>query len=363
MTECSMRYNYLGNSGLKVSNICLGTLTFGESERGRPGQANEELSHQLMDRFVEKGGNYIDTANNYQLGLSEKIVGSWLKKRQNRESLVIATKARMAMNFDDPNGIGLSRKHILWTVEESLKRLQTDYIDLYQMHIWDAATPIEESLRTMDDLVRSGKVRYVGVSNFTGWQLQKTADVCKYMGLQKVVSLQAQYSLLVRGLEYELVDVCKNEGIGILPWSPLKGGWLTGKARHGVPPPRGSRMSFVEADRRREYESHPSYSCFADDPQVNDILDKVDRIAKEQGKTMAQVSLRWLLQKDTVPSVVIGAKTLQQLNENMGASSGWELNDSQSHAGCTPTGRPVEERVTANCNSPSRDFTRNMYVD
>ncbi|XP_070537859.1 1-deoxyxylulose-5-phosphate synthase YajO-like [Ptychodera flava] len=324
-----MRYNYLGKSGLKVSNICLGTLTFGENKFGRPGQCDENLSHQILDRFVECGGNYIDTSDNYQDGMSETYVGSWLQARQNRDNMVVATKCRFNTKPGDPNGVGLGRKHILWSVEQSLKRLQTDYIDLYQIHIWDKATPIQETLRTMDDLVRSGKVRYIGASNLTGWQMQKIVYECKIMGLHPLVSIQAQYSLLCRGVELEVVDVCRNEGIALLPWSPLKGGWLTGKAKKGMPPPSGSRMAFVESDRRREYESHPSFSTFGNNEQVLNLIEHMENIAKNCGKSVAQVALRWLLQKDAVASVVIGAKTIQQLDDNMGASSGWELTDQQ----------------------------------
>ncbi|XP_077988264.1 1-deoxyxylulose-5-phosphate synthase YajO-like [Glandiceps talaboti] len=300
--------------------------------RGRPGQLDEPSSHKMLDRFVELGGNFIDTADVYNEGTAERYLGTWLDKRKNRDSLVIASKCFLPVHgFDDPNRRGLSRKHISWSVEQSLKRLQTDYIDLYQIHVWDSATPIEETLRTMDDLVRSGKVRYVGASNVTGWQLQKIVYECKIMGLNPWVSLQAQYSLLCRHTEFELLDVCRNEGIGLLPWSPLRSGWLTGKIRRGMSqPPSGTRIAYVETDRAKlESESHVSFSRFAEDDKALNLLDVMDRIGKEKDKSISQVALRWLLQQDTVPSVIIGAKTLQQLDENMGAGNGWELNDKE----------------------------------
>ncbi|XP_077988262.1 1-deoxyxylulose-5-phosphate synthase YajO-like [Glandiceps talaboti] len=327
-----MRYNFLGNTGLKVSNICLGTMTFGENTAGDPGQMDEMRSHQMLDRFVDQGGNFIDTADVYSMGTAEGYIGSWMKKKQNRNDIVIATKVRCNVDgSSDPNKLGLSRRYISQAVEHSLKRLQTDYIDLYQIHCWDSATPIQETLRTMDDLIRSGKVRYVGASNVKGWQLQKIMDECRHIGLNPWISLQAEYSLMSRGIEYELLDVCRNEGVGVLPWSPLKGGWLTGKVKRGVPPPAGSRIAHVESiDPQRDMNtSHPSYSQYATNEQVLHLLDVVEGIAKEQGKSMSQVAIRWLLQQDTVSSVIIGAKTLQQLDENMGAADGWELTDQQ----------------------------------
>ncbi|XP_070537829.1 1-deoxyxylulose-5-phosphate synthase YajO-like [Ptychodera flava] len=324
-----LKYNYLGNSGLRVSNICLGTFTFGEGNSGRPGQCGENLSHQILDRYVECGGNFIDTADSYNDGLSEKYVGSWMAKRKNRDSMVVATKCWYNTKPGDPNGAGLGRKHILWNIEQSLQRLQTDYIDLYQIHCWDNKTPIQETLRTMDDLVRSGKVRYVGASNVTGWQMLKIVYECKNMGLNPWISLQAQYSLLSRTLELEAIDVCRNEGVALLPWGALKSGWLTGKYKQGQAPPEDTRVGFVEADRRFERESHPSYSKFANNPRVFTLLEGMARIGREHDKSIAEVAIRWLLQKDTIPSVLIGAKTIQQLDCNLGAANGWELSDQQ----------------------------------
>ncbi|XP_041479809.1 1-deoxyxylulose-5-phosphate synthase YajO-like isoform X1 [Lytechinus variegatus] len=324
----AVQFRYLGGSGVKVSNICLGTMTFGQSQDPtRPGQCDEGAAHKILDRFAELGGNFIDTANVYVMGVSESIVGNWLAKRK-REDFVLATKVRFEMDPNNPNSGGLSRKNIVWSLEESLKRLRTDYIDLYQIHAWDPATPIEETMRTLDDLVRAGKIRYVGASNVTGWQMQKIMDLCQYKGFNRWITLQAQYSLLNRELEWELVDCCKNEALGILPWSPLKGGWLTGKIKRDSAP-EGSRVAFMEAKGEVKSESQPSFSKFAQEEKVWNLLDVMKAIADEAGKTVSQVALRWLLQKEAVCSVIIGVKTLDQLNNNMGASTGWELTDQQ----------------------------------
>jgi aryl-alcohol dehydrogenase-like predicted oxidoreductase len=229
-----MEYRYLGKTGLKVSELCLGAMTFGR-------EATEEVSHQSVDRFAEAGGDFIDTADVYSRGVSEEILGRWLKDRP-RDDFVIATKVRFPMG-EGPNDVGLSRKHILAGVEASLRRLDTDYIDLYQVHCWDEATPLEETLSTLDSLVQSGVVRYLGASNYSGWQLQKAIDVSRHMGWEPFVCLQPLYNLLDRHIELELLPVCQNEGLGVIPWSPLRGGWLTGKYRRGMTaPPEGSRV-------------------------------------------------------------------------------------------------------------------------
>ncbi|VDI65996.1 Hypothetical predicted protein [Mytilus galloprovincialis] len=222
--ESCVEYTHVGKSGLKVSNVCLGTMTFGKNHdhpNARLQKINEEKSHKLLDRYVELGGNFLDTANVYCLGQSEQIIGTWLKK-QKRDNIVVASKVWFQMGME-PNSVGLSRRHIIKSCEDSLERLQTDYIDLYQTHLWDDATPIEETMRTLDDLVRCGKVRYIGACNLVGWQMQKVVDLTKYMGLTPLISLQQQYNLLTRHSEFEEFQVCKNEGLGVLPWSPLKG--------------------------------------------------------------------------------------------------------------------------------------------
>ncbi|XP_021360057.1 uncharacterized protein LOC110454714, partial [Mizuhopecten yessoensis] len=278
-----------------------------------------------LDRFVELGGNFIDTANIYSLGLSEKIVGSWLKK-QKRENFVIATKVRIPMG-SGPNDSGLSRRHILQMCDDSLRRLQTDYIDLYQTHGWDSAVPIEETLRALDDLVRGGKVRYVGVCNLTGWQMQKIVDKAEAMGINSIIGLQQQYNLLCRHPELEEFQVCRNEGVGVLPWSPLKGGLLTGKFKRGAKPESdGSRIGFTAAkESSRSFQSSPGWSKYEDNEFYWNLVDVMSKIAISHGRSVPQVALRWLLQKNVVSSVIIGATSIKQLEDNMGAGTGWTL--------------------------------------
>ena len=229
-----MRYRFLGGTGLKVSELCLGAMTFGR-------ESSEAESMRMLDRFCAVGGNFIDTANVYSQGVSEEIVGRWLHDKR-RGHFVVATKVRFGMG-GGPNESGLSRKHILGSVEASLRRLGTDYIDLYQIHCWDNVTPLEETLSTLDVLVKSGKVRYIGASNFAGWQLQKAIDLCRAEGWERFVCLQPLYNLLDRTIEWEVLPVCRNEELGVIPWSPLRGGWLTGKYRRGMDtPPEGTRI-------------------------------------------------------------------------------------------------------------------------
>ena len=217
-----MEYRTLGSTGTVVSALGLGTMTFGA-------ESDEKTAHQQLDRFVEQGGNFVDTADVYAHGESEAIIGRWLGSRSGtRDRVVVATKGRFARG-EGPNEIGLSRVSLTQALEASLRRLDVDTVDLYQAHAWDPLTPIEETLRFFDDAVRAGKIQYVGVSNFIGWQLQKATLLARHLGLAPVVTLQPQYNLLQRGVEFELTQVCVNERIGILPWSPLGGGWLTGK--------------------------------------------------------------------------------------------------------------------------------------
>ncbi|XP_070176212.1 1-deoxyxylulose-5-phosphate synthase YajO-like isoform X2 [Littorina saxatilis] len=323
--KCSM--NFLGRSGLRVSNICLGAMTFGEHNLGTPGQLDEAGSHAVINRFVEWGGNFIDTANIYGRGKSETIVGNWLTS-QERDRFVIATKARIHMDVSNPNDVGLSRRHLTKSIEDSLRRLQTDYVDLLQIHMWDSGTPLEETLMTLNDLVRSGKVRYLGASNLTGWQLQKIVDLSKELNLIPFISLQQQYSVLERSSELEPFQVCKLNGVGVLPFSPLKAGFLTGKFQKGQRPTEG-RLAFCAEDPDKKMpNSHPQWSKL--DTERNwAILDALREIAEARGKTMAQVSIRWLLQKPVVSSVIIGANKLNQLDDNMGAANGWTLTEEE----------------------------------
>lgn len=300
-----MNYRFLGKTGLKVSELCLGTMTFGR-------ESSEEISHQMLDRFVETGGNVIDTANVYGRGVSEEIVGRWLKGKR-RDDLIVATKVRWPMG-EGPNDVGLSRKHILSAVEASLRRLDTDYIDLYQVHGWDNAAPLEETLSTLDGLVKSGKVRYIGASNYSGWQLQKAIDMSRQMGWEPFVCLQPLYNLLDRSTEWELIPICQNEGLGIITWSPLRGGWLSGRYRRGMTAPlEGTRIKTAEEQGWSE-----AWSIYNDERTWN-ILDELFAVAEEAGKTPAQVAIGWLLQRPGVTAPIIGARTMKHLEDNLSA--------------------------------------------
>jgi len=311
-----MNYRYLGKTGLRVSDLCLGAMTF-----GRQNEATEKESFAMMDRFVSMGGNFIDTANVYSTGISEEIVGRWLKER-NRDDLVIATKARFPMG-EGPNDVGLSRKHVLSAVNASLRRLQTDYIDLYQVHCWDPKTPLEETLSTLNDLVRKGVVRYVGASNFTGWQLQRALDISRENRLEAFVCLQPQYNLLCRSTEWELIPLVLREGLGVIPWSPLRGGWLSGKFKRGMTaPPPGSRIELAE-----EKDWGEKWSAYNNE-QTWHTLDGLHKVAEESGHPAAQVALNWLLQKPGVTAPIVGARRMEQLVNNLGAT-GWSLTPEQ----------------------------------
>jgi aryl-alcohol dehydrogenase-like predicted oxidoreductase len=304
----------MGKTGLKVSELCLGAMTLGR-------ETPEADSYPILDRFVEAGGNFIDTADVYSRGVSETIVGRWLQNQQ-RDSLVIATKVRFPMG-EGPNDLGLSRKHILSAVDASLSRLNTDYIDLYQVHCWDYGAPLDETLSTLDTLVKSGKVRYIGVSNYTGWQLQKAVDMCRTNGWEQYTCLQPLYNLLDRWTELELVPVCQNEGLGIIPWSPLRGGWLSGKYKRGMSaPPQGTRVQ--EATEKGWSETWDKYNS----ERTWTIIDALLAVAEEVSKTPAQVALNWLLRKPGVTAPIIGARTMHQLEDNI-ASVAWELSAEQ----------------------------------
>jgi len=309
-----MEYRFLGRTGLKVSALCLGAMTLGR-------EVDEAESRRILDRFVDAGGTFIDTADVYSRGGSEEVIGRWLAGRR-RDDLVIATKVRGAMG-DSPNQVGLSRKHILEAVDASLRRLGTDYIDLYQMHSWDSATPLDETLSTLQRLIESGKVRYIGASNYPAWGLQKAIDLSRQMGWEQFVSLQPLYNLLDRDIEMGLVDVCRNEGLGIITWSPLRGGWLSGKYRRGMDaPPEGTRIA--RSIGQNWSEAWDKYN----NERTWRILDGVLATATEVGKTPAQVSLRWVLQRPGITAPIIGARTVEQLEENLGAVD-WSLSSAQ----------------------------------
>lgn len=303
-----MKYRFMGRTGLKVSEICLGTQTFGWG-------ADEPTAHALADRFVAAGGNFLDTSNIYNEGQSELMLGSWLKSRAKRAQVVIASKVFFPAG-PGPNDTGLSRKHIYEQVDASLRRLQTDYIDLYQMHCWDASTPLEETLRALDDLVRAGKVRYIGASNYSPSQLMRALMLSQQQGWARFDCLQPEYSLLVRSTEWELLPLCRAEGVGVICWSPLAGGWLSGKYRRGQAPPPDSRVGRADRwdDQPEQRESERTWR----------IVDALWEVAEARGKTPAQVALNWLLSQPGVTAPIIGARTLAQLDDNLG-SVGWSL--------------------------------------
>jgi aryl-alcohol dehydrogenase-like predicted oxidoreductase len=303
-----MEYRFMGRTGLKVSELCMGTQTFGWG-------ADEAAAHAMADCLVEAGGNFFDTSNIYNEGQSETILGRWLKKTGNRSQLVIATKVFFPTG-KGPNDTGLSRKHLFDQIETSLRRLQTDYVDLYQTHCWDASTPLEETLRALDDLVRTGKVRYVGASNFTASQLTRAIMLSELHGWARFDCLQPEYSLLVRSTEWELLPLCRAEGIGVICWSPLAGGWLTGKYRRDQPPPPDSRVG--RADR---WDDLPEQR---ETERTWQIIDALIEIADARGKTPSQVALNWLLRQPGVTAPIFGARTLAQLQQNLG-SVGWTL--------------------------------------
>ena len=302
-----MDYRQLGHSGLRVSSLTLGTMTFGGRDKfAKVGTTDVEGATRQIDMCLDAGINLIDTADVYSGGLSEEIVGRAVRGRRDR--VLLATKARMPMG-DGPNDAGLSRHHIIRACEASLRRLGTDYIDLYQVHEWDGATPLEETLDALDHLVDSGKVRYIGCSNYAGWHLMKALGISERRGLQRFVSQQIYYSLQAREAEYELVPVSLDQGLGILVWSPLAGGLLSGKYRRDQEGPEGSRhlTDWGEPPVRNE-------------EQVYDIVDALVEIAEEHGASPAQVALAWTLGRPGVASLVIGARTDEQLADNLGAA-------------------------------------------
>ncbi len=304
-----MELRQLGTTGLRVTEACLGAMTFGR-------ETPEEESLQILDRYLDAGGNFIDTANAYHRGASEEILGRALRSR--RDDIVLATKCRMPMG-SGPNDKGASRRVIREQVEGSLRRLQTDWIDLYQIHCWDEDTPIEETVSTLDDLVREGKVRYVGASNYTGWQLETALGVARHHGWEPYVSLQPQYSLVCRDIERELLPLAEYAGLAILPWSPLGGGLLSGKYRPGEAPPADTRAADTTPSailmrlRIREERNFAVAQAVAD-------------LAEELGRTMAQVALNWVLHRPGVTAPILGARTVPQIEDNLGAV-GWRLDD------------------------------------
>jgi len=301
-----MEYRRLGHSGLYVSSLTLGTMTFGgRGGFSKVGATDVAGAQRQVDMCLEAGVNLFDTANIYSDGESEEILGRAISGR--RDDLLLATKVRMSVG-DGPNDTGLSRHHIIRQCEESLGRLGTDYIDLYQVHEWDGLTPLEETLEALDTLVRSGKVRYVGSSNYSGWQLMKALGISERLGLQRYVSQQIHYTLQAREAEYELVPLAIDQGCSILVWSPLAGGLLSGKYRRDEDASEGRHVEGWDEPPVRDSE------------KLYDTVDVLVEIAEARGVSAAQVALAWLLGRPGVASVIIGARTDEQLADNLKAA-------------------------------------------
>jgi aryl-alcohol dehydrogenase-like predicted oxidoreductase len=311
-----MEYRRLGNSGFKVPVLSLGTGTFGGQGElfAAWGATDVAEARRLVDICLDHGLTMFDSADLYSRGAAESILGEAIKGRRNE--VIISTKATFRFS-DEPNDIGSSRFHLIKACEAALKRLGTDYIDLFQLHGFDAGTPIEETLSTLDDLVRAGKIRYVGASNFSGWHLMKSLAIAEKYGYPRYVANQTYYSLIGRDYEWELMPLGLDQGVGAVVWSPLGWGRLTGKIRRGAKLPEVSRL-------HKTAEMGPQVA----DEYVYTVVDAIDEIAAETGKTVPQVALNWLLQRPTVANVIIGARNEEQLRQNLGAV-GWNLTPEQ----------------------------------
>ena len=298
-----MEYRALGRTGVQVSSLCLGCMMFG-------GRTEPEDSYAIIDRALDAGVNFLDTANVYSRGRSEEVVGEALKRNGRRHQIVLATKVHGRMDDDDPNAWGNSRRHIIEQCDASLRRLQIDYIDLYQIHRPQPGIPIDETLRALDDLIRAGKVRYIGTSTFAAWQFVESLWVAKELGLNRFVCEQPPYNLLDRRIERWLLPMAQTYGIGVIPWSPLGGGLLTGKYRRDAPPPAEGRYTDVE-DRpwlqRRKTEG------------VFDVVELIEPLAETKGCTLSQFALAWCMGQPGITSPIIGPRTMAQLEDNLGA--------------------------------------------
>jgi aryl-alcohol dehydrogenase-like predicted oxidoreductase len=300
-------YRTLGRSGCAVSNLALGTMTFGV-------ETDEAGAYEQLDLFVEAGGTLVDTADVYGGGGSERILGRWLADRPAdlTERLVLATKGRFATS-DDPNGTGLSARHLTRALDASLARLGIDRIDLYQAHAYDPVTPLEETLLAMDGFVRAGKIAYWGLSNFTGWQLTKLVGLAAALGVPAPVTLQPQYSLLVREIEWEIVPAAADAGLGLLPWSPLGGGYLSGKYTRDQGPGAGTRLGDDPGRGMEAWERRATERTWA-------VIDAVQAVAEQRGTSMAEVALAWVTGRPGVTATILGARTTEQLRANLGAA-------------------------------------------
>lgn len=294
-----MKFNRLGNSGLQVSSLGLGTNAFGK-------RADQETSIDIIHAALDHGINFIDTANIYAGSESERIIGLALEGR--RQSTVLATKAGLVRS-QEPNGSGSSRRHLMQELEDSLRRLKTDYVDLYQIHTFDPYTPLEETLRTLDDMVSSGKVRYIGASNYTAWQLMKAIGISEARNFAKYISIQCSYSLADRTPENELLSLCLDQGVGIIPYFPLAGGILTGKYNTDGAAPSGSRA-----------DTDPNFKKFLDEQRI-ELGNKVSQIAGEIGTSSTALSLAWLMNQPAVSTVIVGASRVEQIKHNLQSTS------------------------------------------
>jgi len=301
-----MEYRSLGRTGVPVSNLCLGCMNFGM-------KSSEAESFEMIDKALESGINFLDTANVYSRGVSETIVGKALQRNGQRDKIVLATKVHGRMDDDDPLAAGNNRRHIIDQCDASLKRLQTDYIDLYQIHRPRSDTPIDETLRALDDLIRAGKVRYIGTSTFPSWRVMESLWVSKELGLNRFVSEQPPYHLLDRSIERELIPMAQTYGLAILPWSPLARGFLTGKYQRGEAIPGDTRL---EGDLQGPFKKR-SQQHFSD--RAFDLLDVVEDLAAEKNCTPSQLALAWLINQPGVTSAIIGPRTVAQLEDNLGA--------------------------------------------
>jgi aryl-alcohol dehydrogenase-like predicted oxidoreductase len=306
-----MKMRFLGKTGLRVSELCLGTANFGATGvYKQSGAINQKDADLIVSMALDAGINFFNTAERYSYGIAETMLGKALKKR--RQEAIIITKINPD-RIPGPNDGGLSRKHIIEGCDSSLKRLQTDYIDLYRIHEFDDDTPLEIALRALDDLVRMGKVRYTGCSNFTGWKLMKSLAISDKRGWERFATIESKYSLMSRGLEYEIVPLCLDQGIAILVWSPLHGGYLSGKYRRGQPWPAGTRFANLE-DKFWSVEPEKLFN----------VVDELERIALEHNATISQAALNYLLQKPGVTSLIFGIRTAEQLKENIKATD-WQM--------------------------------------
>ena len=297
-----MEYRPFGRTGVRVSPLCLGSAMFGLKN-------TREEAYDVMDRAIDTGINFMDTANVYSHGLSEEVVGEGLQRNGKRDRIVLATKVHGQMDPDDPNSSGNSRRHIIQQCEASLRRLKTDYIDLYQLHRPQSDIPVDETLRVMDDLIRSGKVRYAGTSTFAAWTLVNSFWVSKELGLNRFVCDQPPYSILDRRIERDLVPMAENFGMAIIPWSPLGEGILTGKYRRNEPVPEKSRLTMMSEQHMKTLLTDRTF----------DVIEALEAIAKDKGCTISQLSLAWCMNQPGVTAPIMGPNSMKQLEDNLGA--------------------------------------------